>query len=140
MRYKVLIGLVVIVIIFFSGKFPYTLIFDKNDVSKIGHEGDAFTAEDLSCELTKTEGLRPGDPVIGDFSLTVTNHTDRYLVISSVGEITSPGSRYPDSANYKTLILSPLETERVSFTTKAVFTVSGKYLCESRTAAGWSNF
>jgi len=124
------------VIFFISGSFPYTLIYDEESLSDVRFEGkEPVSAEVVKCEVDNTENLSPGATLNTTFRATLRNHTDRFVVISAIGEVFMPGGR-SGGMHSQLFVLNPNAVEKTSFRSGSVYTVPGRYRCEMRYAIG----
>jgi hypothetical protein len=132
--YKYLIGLIILVAVFFSGAVPYSLIYDIKDADKLGME-KPLTDSDIQCEIDKTEGYQPGQTISGEFSINLTNHSNRFMLAHVEGEILPPKGY--GGIHYKKVFLSPGETQYVNFRSTTKYVGDGRYQCEVRYNIGW---
>lgn len=136
-RFLILFGLpVTAVIVFFSGSLPHTLIYDEESLQDVKFTGDApVTVELKGCEIEDTGRLARGATLDTTFNATFKNHTNRYIVISAIGEVFDPGARSM-GMNSQLLVLNPDAVEKTTFRSLTPFTIAGTYTCEMRYAIG----
>ncbi len=121
---------------FFSGSMPYTLIYEEADLMGLSFDAkQPVTAEVVKCESADTAQLRVGDILETTFRATLTNHTDRYVVISAIGEIFTPQGR-SGGMHSQLMVLNPHSEESTSFKTSIPYMSAGRYKCEMRYAIG----
>ena len=132
MYYKALIGLLLALGVFMSGKLPYTLIYNADQLASVPGEGDAITGSELSCDVQLSENEVM---VEGTFTLDLTNNTDRFVIVSVVGELLPPkGYGIP---SYQKRLFNPEESQHIKFNSSIPFGPDGEYLCEVRYVVGW---
>ena len=136
-RFLIIFGLpVAVVMIFFSGSFPHTLIYDEESLRALKFSGDEpISAEVVNCEITNPTSLSRGAVVKTTFRATLKNHTDRYVVISAIGEVFDPEGR-STAMHSKWFVLSPNGAEEAVFRSDTPYTSRGRYRCEMRYAIG----
>lgn len=136
-NFLVFFGLpVVAVILFFSGSLPYTLIYDEASLNEAGFTGDEPVSVDVvRCEIQNAGDLRLGDLLDTSFRASLTNHTDRFVVVSAIGEVFDPAGR-SSAMHSQMMILSPNATEETSFRSRTPYSRQGSYRCEMRWAIG----
>lgn len=123
------------VLTFFSGSLPYTLIYEEADLMGLSYDAkEPVTAEVVKCETGDTAKLRVGDVLETTFRATLTNHTDRYVVISAIGEIYAP--RGSGGMHSQLMVLNPNSEESTSFKSNIPYLSAGSYRCEMRYAIG----
>ena len=121
---------------FFSGSFPYTLIYDEESLKDVKHTGDEpVLAEVVRCEMQNTVDLMVGDALETTFRATFRNNTDRFVVISTIGEVSSPRIR-STGMHSQLMILNPNAVEETVFRLNTPYTSAGNYRCEMRYAIG----
>lgn len=124
------------VIIFISGSFPYTLVYDEESLKDLKFDGDEpVSAEVVKCDIQNADTLSVGAVMETSFRATLRNHTDRYVVISAIGEVFSPTGR-SSGMNSQLFILNPNSVEETSFRSNTPYTSRGRYKCEMRYAIG----
>ena len=124
------------VAIFFSGSFPHTLIYDEEDLKGLTYEGkEPVSAEVVNCEVQNADSLTLGAVMETTFRATLKNNTDRYVVISAIGEVFSPNGR-SGGMHSQMFILNPNAVEETTFRSNTPYTVRGRYRCEMRYAIG----
>ena len=113
---------------FLSGSAPYTLIYDEETLSNASFTGDEpVTVDDFVCEVQDADSVMIGDVLSTTFSVTFKNNTDRFVVVSALGEVYAPkGSA---GIHSQMMILSPESTERTSFRSNTPHTGPGRYTC-----------
>ncbi len=80
--------------IFFSGSFPHTLIYDVEDLRGLKFEGkEPVSAEVVNCDMQNADSLTLGAAMESTFRATLKNNTNRYVVISAIGEVFNPNGR-----------------------------------------------
>lgn len=133
----ILFGLpVTAIIVFFSGSLPHTLIYDEESLAKLKFSGDEpVSAEVVVCEIKNADKLSRGATMDTTFRATLKNHTNRYVVISAIGEVFDPGGRSV-GMNSQILVLNPDAEEQTTFRSNTPFTIPGTYTCEMRYAIG----
>ena len=123
-------------IIFFSGSFPYTLIYDEESLMEVKFDGkEPVSAEVVQCEIQDTADLMVGEVLETTFRARLRNHTDRFVVISAIGEVFSPRIR-SSGMHSQLFILNPNTVEETVFRTNTTYTSTGSYRCEMRYAIG----
>lgn len=135
--FLILIGLpVALIMTFFSGSLPYTLVYEEADLMQLSYAGkDPVSAEVVKCESQDTADLRTGDVLKTTFQATLTNHTDRFVVISAIGEVFNPSGR-SGGMHSQLMVLNPNAEESASFYTNVPYMSAGHYRCEMRYAIG----
>ncbi len=124
------------VMTFFSGLFPYTLVYDEESLMDLSIVGDKpVSAEVVTCKVQDTAGLFLSDPIKTVFLLTIANHTDRFVTISAMGEVFDPKGRSA-GIHSQLFVLNPNSVEETVFRSKTPFTGPGKYRCKLRYAIG----
>ncbi len=124
------------VLIFFSGSLPYTLIYDEESLKDLEFSGkEPVSAEVVKCEIENAADLMVGDVLETSFRATLTNNTDRFVVISAIGEIFSPRGR-SSGMHSQLMFLNPNSQEQTSFRTNTPYMSAGNYRCEMRYAIG----
>ena len=96
---------------------------------------DPLEAEIVKCEVQDTAGLFLSAPMKTTFRVMLANHTDRFVVISTMGEVIDPKGR-STGIHSKLFVLSPNSVEENVFRSKTPFTGPGKYRCTLRYAIG----
>ena len=136
-KFLILIGLpVAAVSIFFSGSFPYTLIYDEESLRNLKFTGDEpVSAEVVNCDIKGAPNLSLGTVMDTTFRATLRNHTDRYVVISAIGEVFDPEGR-STAMHSQMLVLNPNSVEETTFKSGTPYTSRGRYNCEMRYAIG----
>lgn len=136
-KFLIFFGLpIAAVIIFFSGSLPHTLIYDEESLLALEFEGDEpVSAEVAECEIKDAGNLSVGAVMETTFRATLTNHTDRYVVISAIGEVFDPEGR-SNGMHSQMLVLSPNAEEETTFLSGTPYTSRGRYTCEMRYAIG----
>jgi hypothetical protein len=126
----------VVVMTFFSGALPYTLIYQEASLMDLSYEGEEpVSAKVVKCELQDTAGLFLGAPMKTTFRVMIANKTDRFVAISAMGEVFDPKGRSA-GIHSKLFVLSPNSVEENVFRSKTPFTGPGKYRCNLRYAIG----
>ena len=124
------------ILTFFSGSMPYTLIYEEADLMGLSFDAkQPVTADVVRCDSADTANLRVGDVLETTFRATLTNHTDRFVVISAIGEIFAPGGR-SGGMHSQLMVLNPNSEESTSFKTNVPYLSAGRYKCEMRYAIG----
>ena len=133
------VGLIfVAVMTFFSGLFPYTLVYDEESLRDLRFVGDKpVSAEVVTCKVQDTSGLFLSAPMRTTNRVGLTNHTDRFVVISAMGEVFDPKGRSA-GIHSKLFVLNPNSVEETVFTSETAFAGPGKYRCKLRYAIGSS--
>jgi hypothetical protein len=127
---------VTVIGIFFSGSFSHTLIYDEEDLKGLKYEGkEPVSAEVVKCEIQNADSLTLGAVMETTFRATLKNHTNRYVVISAIGEVFSPRGR-SGGMHSQMFILNPNAVEETTFRSNTPYTVRGRYRCEMRYAIG----
>jgi len=127
---------VLAVVIFFSGSFPYTLIYDEESLRELEYAGDEpVTAEVVNCEVHDPSDLSLGAIMETTFRATLTNHTDRLVAISAIGEVFDPEGR-STAMHSQMFVLNPNAVEETTFKSGTPYTSRGRYKCEMRYAIG----
>ncbi len=122
--------------IFFSGSFPHTLIYDEEDLRGLKFEGkEPVSAEVVNCDIQNADSLRLGAAMETTFRATLKNNTNRYVVISAIGEVFNPNGR-SSGMHSKMFVLNPNAVEETTFRTSTPYTARGRYRCEMRYAIG----
>ena len=136
-RLLIFFGLPVVAIaIFFSGSFPHTLIYDDESLQKLKFAGDEpVSAEVVDCEIKGADKLSLGATMDTTFRATLENHTDRYIVISAIGEVFDPEGRSA-GMHSQMFVLNPNAVEQTTFRSGTPYTSRGRYTCEMRYAIG----
>ena len=136
-RFLLLFGLPVATIAtFFSGSLPYTLVYDEESLLGLEFTGDdPVSAEVVDCEIAGLDRLSIGSTMETTFRATLTNHTDRYVVISAIGEVFDPRGRSV-GMHSQMFVLSPDSREQTTFRSGTPYTSNGRYTCEMRYAIG----
>lgn len=137
MKFLLYLGLAIAAVaIFFSGSLPYTLIYDQQSLQGVKYSGEEpLAAEVLGCKIDESRSMAPGATFETTFEARLRNNTDRYLAVSTIGEVNDPGGN-PISMTSRMLVLSPDSAEEARFTLKAVFTTTGNYTCDMRYTVG----
>ncbi len=132
-----LVGLIfAVVMTFFSGLLPYTLVYDKESLMDLSVVGDKpLSAKVVTCKVQDTAGLFLSAPMKTTNRITLANHTDRFVVISAIGEVFDPKGRSA-GIHSKIFVLSPESVEENTFRSKTPYTGPGKYRCKLRYAIG----
>ena len=93
--FPLFVGLIfVTVMTFFSGLLPYTLVYDKESLMDLSIVGDKpVSAKVVTCKVQNTAGLFLSAPMKTTNRITLANHTDRFVVISAIGEVFDPKGR-----------------------------------------------
>ncbi len=135
--FHLFVGLpIVAVMTFFSGSLPYTLIYQEASLMDLSFEGEEpVSAKIVRCELPDTRGLFLSAPMKTTYRLIIANHTDRFVVISALGEVFDPKGRSA-GIHSKLFVLSPDSVEENTFRSNTPFTGPGKYRCNLRYAIG----
>ncbi len=124
------------IMIFMSGSLPYTSIYDEQSLKKLRYAGkEPVSAEVVESEVLNADDLSLGSVMETSFRATLTNHTNRFVVISAIGEIFSPNGR-SSGMHSQLMILNPNATERTSFRSNTPYTDRGHYRCEMRSTIG----
>jgi len=124
------------VAIFFSGSFPNTLIYDEESLMKLDFEGkEPVSAEVITCDVQNANNLSVGSVMETSFRATLKNNTNRFVVISAIGEVFDPDKR-SSGMNSQMFVLSPNAEEETHFRSNTPYTISGRYRCEMRYAIG----
>jgi len=135
--FPLFIGLIfAAVMTFFSGLLPYTLVYDKEslmDLSIVGAK--PLSAEVVTCKVQDTAGLFLSAPMKTTNRVTLANHTDRFVVISAIGEVFDPKGRSV-GIHSQIFVLNPNSVEETVFRSETPFTGPGKYRCKLRYAIG----
>ena len=135
--FPLFVGLIfVAVMTFFSGLLPYTLVYDKESLMDLSIVGDKpLSAEVVKCKVQNTAGLFLSAPMKTTNRVTLTNHTDRFVVISAMGEVFDPKGRSA-GIHSQLFVLNPNSVEETVFRSETPFTGPGKYRCKLRYAIG----
>ena len=135
--FHLFVGLpIVAVMTFFSGSLPYTLVFQEASLMDLKFDGEEpISAEVVRCQVQDAAGLFLSAPMKTTYRITLANHTDRFVVISAMGEVFDPKGR---SAGIQTqlFVLKPESVEENNFRSKTPYTGPGKYRCQLRYAVG----
>ncbi len=124
------------VIIFMSGSFAYTLIYDEEALKDLKFEGkEPVSAEVVKCDVQNADSLSLGAVMETSFQAMLRNHTDRFVVISAIGEVFSPDGR-SNGMHSQLFVLSPNAVEETNFRSNTPYTSRGRYRCEMRYAIG----
>lgn len=124
------------VLLFFSGSLPYTLIYDEATLREADFTGDEpVSAEVVTCEVENAQDLDLGDVLETSFRATLRNNTDRFVVVSAIGEVFDPDGR-SRGMHSQMMILNPESVEATTFRSSLPFMKSGRYKCEMRYAIG----
>ena len=122
--------------VFFSGAFPNTLIYDEASLKKVEFVGDEPISVDVvNCDIVDADQLTIGDSMETNFRASLQNHTDRYVVISTIGEVFDPRGRSV-GMHSQMLVLNPNSVEQTTFRSGTPYTSRGRYTCEMRYAIG----
>ena len=70
-----------------------------------------------------------------DFNARLRNNTNRFVAISTIGEVFDPQGRSL-GMNSQMLVLNPDAVEETRFHLNTVFTIGGNYTCDMRYAVG----
>ncbi len=124
------------VVVFFSGSFPYTLVRDQESLRDVGFTGDEpVSAEVVECNVGDPSALSLGDVMDTTFQVMLKNNTNRFIVISAIGEVFDPEGR-SKSMHSQLFVLNPNSVERTTFRSSTPYTSRGRYKCEMRYAIG----
>ena len=124
------------VLIFFSGSLPHTLIYDEDDLKQLTYQGkEPVSAEVVTCEIQSADSLSLGAVMETTFRATLKNNTDRYVVISAIGEVFSPNGR-SSGMHSQVFVLNPNAVEETTFKSNTPYMARGRYRCEMRYAIG----
>ncbi len=122
--------------IFFSGSFPHTLIYEEEDLRGLKFEGkEPVSAEVVNCEIQNADSLTLGAAMETTFRATLKNNTNRYVVISAIGEVFNPNGR-SSGMHSQMFVLNPNAVEETTFRSSTPYTARGRYRCEMRYAIG----
>ncbi len=122
--------------IFFSGSFSHTLIYDEEDLMELKFEGkEPVSAEVVKCEIQNADSLTLGAVMETTFRATLKNNTNRYVVISAIGEVFSPNGR-SSGMHSQMFVQNPNAVEETTFRSSTPYTARGRYRCEMRYAIG----
>lgn len=122
--------------IFFSGSFSHTLIYDEEDLRGLKFEGkEPVSAEVVNCDMQNADSLTLGAAMETTFRATLKNNTNRYVVISAIGEVFNPNGR-SSGMHSQMFVLNPNAVEETTFRTSTPYTARGRYRCEMRYAIG----
>jgi len=124
------------VAIFFSGSLPHTLIYDEEDLKGLAYEGkEPVSAEVVNCEIQNVDSLTLGAVMETTFRATLKNNTNRYVVISAIGDVFSPNGR-SSGMHSQMFVLNLNAVEETTFRSNTPYTARGRYRCEMRYAIG----
>lgn len=124
------------IVIFFSGSFPYTLIYDEESLKDLRFDGkEPVSAQVVNCEVQSADRLSMGSVMETTFRATLRNHTDRFIVISAIGEVFTPEGR-SNGMHSQLFILNPNAAEGTTFRSNTPYTGDGRYQCEMRYTVG----
>ena len=124
------------IVVFISGSAPYTLIYEEEDLLALRFEGkEPVSAEVVKCEVQNTDNLSIGVDLETIFRATLKNHTDRFVVISAIGEVITPRGRSL-GMHSQMFVLNPNASEDTQFRTFTPYAGGGRYRCEMRYAIG----
>ncbi len=124
------------VAIFFSGSFPHTLIYNEEDLNGLKFEGkEPVSAEVVKCEIQNADSLTLGAVMETTFRATLKNNTNRYVVISAIGEVFNPNGR-SSGMHSQMYVLNPNAVEETTFRSSTPYLARGRYRCEMRYAIG----
>lgn len=131
------VGLPVVVFMtFLSGSLPYTLVFQEAALMDLSFDGAGpVTAKVVRCDVQDTAGLFLSAPMKTTFRVMLANSTDRFVVISTMGEVFDPKGR-STGIHTHLFVLNPDSVEETVFRSKTPFTGPGKYQCKLRYAIG----
>ena len=122
--------------IFFSGSFSHTLIYDEEDLKGLNYAGkEPVSAEVVKCEIQNADSFTLGAVMETTFRATLKNNTNRYVVISAIGEVFNPNGR-SSGMHSQMFVLNPNAVEGTTFRTSTPYTARGRYRCEMRYAIG----
>lgn len=122
--------------VFFSGSFSHTLIYDEEDLRGLKFEGkEPVSAEVVNCDIQNADSLRLGAAMETTFRATMKNNTNRYVVISAIGEVFNPNGR-SSGMHSQMFVLNPNAVEETTFRTSTPYEARGRYRCEMRYAIG----
>jgi hypothetical protein len=135
--FHLIVGLPFVVIMtFFSGSLPYTLVYQEASLMDLSFEGEEpLSAGVVRCDVQDTAGLFLSAPMKTTFRVTLQNHTDRFVVISALGEVFDPKGRSA-GIHSQLFVLNPDSVEENIFRSKTPYTGPGKYRCKLRYAIG----
>ena len=136
---KYLLGIVVIVGLFLSGAVPYSLVYKENQLPALEGDNPPITASNERCKAHDEANLEPGDTATGSFSITLRNHTNRFVIVSVHGLVVEP-SGGAGGMTYYTQFMPPNETTDFSFRLRTVVGSPGIYRCEITYKVGWGEF
>lgn len=136
-RFILFFGLpVAAVMIFFSGSFPYTLVYDEEALKDLKFEGkEPVSAGIVKCEIQNADSLSLGAAMETSFRAALRNHTDRFVVISAIGEVFAPTGR-SSGLHSQLFVLNPNAVEETNFRSNTHYTSRGRHRCEMRYAIG----
>ena len=103
------------------------------DLSIVGDK--PVSAEVVTCKVQNTSGLFLSAPMQTTNRVTLANHTDRFVVISAMGEVFDPKGRSA-GIHSQLFVLNPNSVEETVFRSETPFAGPGKYRCKLRYAIG----
>ena len=122
--------------LFLSGAAPYTLIHDAASLQKLEYEGkEPITADVVTCKVQDTKDLHMGSELATDFRVKLINHTDRFVLISAIGEVFAPTGQ-STGMDSKMFFLNPNAADTTEFRSRTTFVRGGKYRCQIRYVIG----
>ena len=125
-----------VIYVFFSGLLPYTLVYDAAKLQKLEYPGKGpITADVVTCKVQDTKNLHMGSELVTNYRVKLINHTDRFVLISAIGELFPPAGQSA-STHSKMFILDPKADETTEFTSKTTFVRGGNYKCQLRYIIG----
>ena len=137
MKFLLYLGIAIAAVaLFFSGSLPYTLVNDPESLQGVKHSGEGpIAAEVVECEIDDTRTLGRGATFETTFNARLRNNTDRFVAMSTIGEVFDPGGN-PIAMNSQMFVVSPESAEETRFKLNAPFTTNGHYTCELRYTVG----
>ena len=125
-----------VLFLFLSGAAPYTLVYDAASLQRLDYEGkNPITADVVTCKVQDTKGLHMGSEMTTDFRVKLINHTDRFVLISAIGEVFAPTGQSA-GMHSKMFMLNPNADENTEFRSKTTFVRGGRYKCQVRYVIG----
>lgn len=122
--------------LFFSGSLPYTLINDQESLHGVAYVGEEpIAAETVKCKIDDANSLMRGATFKTAFRVKLRNNTNRFVVISTIGEVFDPSGHSLD-VNAQMFVLNPNSSEETRFQSNATFTTNGNYSCDMRYTVG----
>ncbi|MBT8099684.1 MAG: hypothetical protein KJO82_08035 [Gammaproteobacteria bacterium] len=137
MKFLLYLGIAIAsVVLFFSGSLPYTLIYDQKSLQGLKYSSEEpITADVIECEIDDKKSYVRGATFETSFEAKLRNHTNRFVVVSSIGEVFDPSGNSMGMKS-QVFVLNPNSSDGTRYMTKSPFTTNGRYSCEMRYTIG----